>query len=242
MTRATIFAIASFLAWSPAPAKAPAAEKLWREWYLIRLDGKAQGGFEETAERRPGEGQIAITQKWIERVDGAKSEAYVGSVATEAKLDPVAFFVERKGPKTYKTDGRVQGGNLVVTFKPSPQWKGRRKTTETAKLVPGFYFSSFVPLAVARKLSEKGAFQFTAAVEDDGDMNVEIKQGIVEILGTEKKIGADQCGGALVRFDGSLQEWWVTKAGKTCLVTYPESTLRMEIVSEAEARKALGAP
>jgi hypothetical protein len=231
------------LALNPGPASSSPVKSvpLWKAWYLVSKDGKALSAFEETAEKRPRDAQIVITQKWIERVNGQKSEAYIGAVAEENRLAPVALFVERTGKaRSYKTDGRVKAGRLDLTFKPANGPKP--KSTASTRLAAGTYFSNFVPMAVARHFSEKGAFQFTAIVEDDGEMNVEVKSGIVEIQSIEKIIGGESCWGALIRIDGSLQEWWITKQGKTCQVNFPDSNTRLELSTEAAAKKAMAGP
>ncbi|HEY8278601.1 MAG TPA: hypothetical protein VIH99_03190 [Bdellovibrionota bacterium] len=214
------------------------SETLWTAWYLITQKGSPVGYFEETAEKRPSDRQIAVTQKWVEKA-GARTETYIGSVSGEEHLAPVAFFVERKGPKPYKTDARAKGKRLEVTFKPgSPDLA---KSTEYAPLADGTFFSSFVPMAIARRFAgQKGAFAFTAVVEDGGDMDVEVKKGLAEAQPSEKKIGKEECRQVLVKFDGKLQEWWITKKGKTCLVEFPDSDTKMELSTEALAKKALG--
>jgi hypothetical protein len=229
------------LALQPFPAigasGAVPASPLWHEWYTVSREDKIVSTYEETAERRPRDEQVAVTQKWVERVDGKKTEAYIGSVATDGNFAPVAFFVERTGgERAYKTDGRVNNGQLEVTFKVVSGAKA--KTRGTTPVGPGTYLSTFVSFAVAKHLSEKGAFQFTALVEDDGKMNVEIKKGFVEIQGEEKKIGGESCGEALIRIDGSVQEWWITRQGKTCLVVFPDSGTRLELSSQNAVKKA----
>jgi len=219
-----------------APAK---SEMLWKEWYLISQKGVAVGYFEETAERRPSEKQLAVTQKWVEKMDG-KAETYIGSVADEARLKPVAFFVDRKGGsevKSYKTDGRVKDKKIEITFKPVAA--SLAKSTEITSLQPSMYLSSFVPMAVARHFKEKGPLAFVALVEDSGDMSVAIKKGLAEVLKEEKKIGSETCRSVVIHFGGQLQKWWITKAGKACLVEFPDSGTKMELSSEKQAKKAV---
>jgi hypothetical protein len=105
------------------------------------------------------------------------------------------------------------------------------------------YLSSFVPMALARKFGKtKDPLQFTAVVEDAGEMNVEIKKGTAEIQGVDKKIGKESCHKVLLTFDGKVQVWWIAKSGKTCLVEFPDSATKMEIVTEKTAKKALKEP
>ncbi len=219
-----------------APAK---SEILWKEWYLISQKGVAVGYFEETAERRPSEKQLAVTQKWLEKMDG-KAETYIGSVADEARLTPVAFFVDRKGgseEKSYKTDGRVKNKKIEITFKPVSN--SLAKSTEQASLQPSMYLSSFVPMAVARHFKEKGPLTFVALVEDSGDMSVAVKKGLAEVLKEEKKIGGETCRSVVIHFGGQLQKWWISKAGKACLVEFPDSGMKMELSNEKQAKTAL---
>jgi len=214
-------------------------EILWREWYLITQKTVAVGYFEETAERRPNDKQLAITQKWVEKM-GGKSETYIGSVAEEARLKPVAFFVERKASneeKSYKTDGRAKDNKLEITFRPASA--ALAKSTENTPLQPSMYFSSFVPMAVARHFKEKGPLSFVAAVEDDGNMNVEVKKGLAEVQKDEKKIMGENCRQVVIHFGGQLQRWWITKSGKACLVEFPETNTKMELSTEQQAKKAL---
>jgi hypothetical protein len=221
-----------------ASAHAAKSEKLWNEWYLVTRNGAPVSLFEETAEKRGQENEIAITQNWIENA-GDRQETYIGSVSNAETLAPVAFFVERKGGKPYKTDARVKGQQLEITFKPgSPDLA---KSTELTPLGKGYYLSSILPTAIARKFvgKAKESFAFTAVVEDGGDMNVEVKKGTVDVGTKEKKIGKENCREALVVFDGKSQEWWVTKAGKACLVVFPDSGTKMELSTEKAAKKAM---
>lgn len=223
----------------PLAARAAEPEKLWHEWYLIRVNGVASGYFEETAERRPGEKEIAVTQKWVEKGAGQQlSETYIGSVAEESALAPVAFFVDRKGGKTYKIDGRVKAGQLTATFKPADA--ATAKSTEQVQVKAGTYLSSLVPLAIARQFSAGGAFAFTAVVEDDGDMNVTVRKGMAEIQKEERKIGKERCRRVKIAFGGDSQEWWIAKNGRTCQVSFPSSGTKLEESDEKSAKAALG--
>lgn len=229
---------------APAQArsvKAGAITKLWTEWYLVTRNGEALSLFEETAERRPGEQELAITQKWVEK-SGARQETYIGSVSEEQSLAPVAFFVERKGRKHYKIDGRAKGKQLEITFKPGAP--GAARTTESTPLGAGVYLSSALPTAIARhfKGAKKETLAFTAVVEDDSDMNVEVKKGTVEITAEEKKFGREGCRLARMGIDGASQEWWIAQNGKVCRVHYPDSGVTMELSTEKAAKKALKEP
>jgi hypothetical protein len=219
-------------------AHAAHAETLWTEWYLVSQGGKPLSMFQETAEKRGREGELSITQRWVEKAAGERAETYIGSVSTQEKLTPVAFFVERKGKKPYKTDGRAKNNQLEITFKPGTP--DLAKSTELTPLGSGYYFSSFLPSAISRHfLGGKEAFAFTAVVEDGGDMNVEVKKGSVEVTTSSKKFGKENCREALINFDGKVQEWWVTRTGKVCLVNFPDSATKMELSTEKAAKKAL---
>ncbi len=241
-----IFFLALTLAALPA-LTAPAGEKekpagktetLWREWYLVTQKGSGVSFFEETAENRPGDHQLAITQKWVEKV-GARSETYIGSVAEESNLTPVAFFVEHKGGKPYKTDARVKNNKLEITFKPGTP--GLAKSTEFTPLQPGMFLSSFMALALSRHFGKTASngLAFTAVVEDSGEMRVEVKKGSADLGSTEKKIGKETCRQAIVQVDGKVQDWWIAKSGKACLVEFPDTGTRMELSTEKLAKKTL---
>jgi hypothetical protein len=210
-------------------------EPLWREWYLVTRNGEALSYFEEIAEKRPAEKQLAITQSWVENA-GGRSELYLGSVAESASLRPVAFFADRKGAKPYKIDGRAKDGKIEITFKPgTPELA---KSTEYTPLPQGMLLSNFLGIALSRHFGKKGGLAFTALVEDAGGMNVEVKSGSATAGAGEKKIGKESCREAVVRIDGKAQNWWVARSGKVCLVEIPGAGTRMELSTEALAKKA----
>ena len=219
------------------PPRASAAETLWHEWYLVSHGGSPISFYEETAEKRGPEGEIAVTQKWVEKGE-AREETYIGSVSKADGLAPVAFFVDRKGAKPYKIDARTKDGRLEISFKPGSG--GMAPSTEYASLGPDHYLASALPLVVARHFG-KGAshFSFTGIVEDGGAMNVEVKKGSVEVATAEKKLGKENCRKASVTFDGKLQEWWVAKSGKTCRVSSADTGTQLELSTESAAKKAL---
>lgn len=232
-----------FIAIALLPALAQSAENktLWNEWYLYSVGGEAKGYFEETLERRPGEKQLAITQKWVEKdgPTGGRSETYIGSVVQDSKaLKPVAFFSERTGPqKSYKIDGRVKSGKLTITFTPiQPKGKPSRKSV---KVLPGLHFSNFVPLLLAYADPAKGAVEFEALVEDAQDGRFGSRSGRADILGVTKKINDAACRKAIVEFDGIAGEWWFTPEGKLCEMQVPSSGSQLRRVTRAEAEKAL---
>jgi hypothetical protein len=127
------------------PVFAAGANKtLWKEWYIYSVNGQPRGYFEETMEKRPGDKQLAVTQRWVEKEDG-RTETYIGSVATDDdRLAPVAFFSERKGPHAvYKIDGRAKDGALRMTFKAEkPKAADRKKAVVIGK---DMVLSNFVP-------------------------------------------------------------------------------------------------
>lgn len=231
-------ALLLLLAAMPASAAAPANKTLWKEWYVYTVAGKAVGYFEETVESRPGEKQIALTQRWVEN-DNGRHETYIGSVAADdPKLTPVAFFSERKGPTgEYKIDGRAKNGRLTMNFtqaKPKPA-----KEKKTVGLQTKLILSNFVPLLLARSDAAKGAIGFTAIVEDARDGQFDARSGQAEIHGVNKEIKGHSCRRADVEFNGIAGEWWFTKEGKLCAVNMPGSQSKLEISTEAEAKKSL---
>lgn len=223
-----------------AGAHAAASEQLWKEWYLISRNGVATGYFEEIADRRPGEKQIAITQRWVEN-PAERTETYVGSVSEEARLKPVAFYVDRKAPteeKSYRIDARVKNKKFEITFRPASE--ALAKSTEITSLKPEMYLSSFVPLAVARNFKSGKPTPFTAVIEDGGEMSVEVKKGSAELTKKEKKIAGQKCIGATIELAGASQNWWITNEGKTCLVEIPSQGVTLALSTENDAKKAFG--
>jgi hypothetical protein len=222
----------------PASAATPANKTLWKEWYVYSVGGVAQGYFEEVMESRPGDKQLALTQRWVEK-EGGRHETYIGSVAADdAKLTPVAFFSERKGPTgEYKIDGRAKNGKLQMNFtqvKPKPA-----KERKTADLSANLVLSNFVPLLLARHDAGKGALEFLAVVEDARDGKFDARTGHAEVHGITKQIKGRSCRRADVIFNGLEGEWWFTKEGKLCSVNMPASQSKLEISTEAEAKKSL---
>jgi hypothetical protein len=220
------------------PAAAAANKTLWKEWYVYSVTGVAQGYFEETMESRPGEKQLALTQRWVEK-EGGRHETYIGSVAADdADLTPVAFFSERKGPTGgYKIDGRAKNGKLQMNFtqvKPKPA-----KERKTVDLSSHLVLSNFVPLLLARHDPGKGPLEFLALVEDARDGKFDARTGHAEVHGVTKQIKSLSCRRADVTFNGLAGEWWFTKEGKLCSVSMPGSQSKLEISTEAEAKKSL---
>jgi hypothetical protein len=226
------------LAALPASAATPASKTLWKEWYVYSVGGVNQGYFEEVMESRPADKQLALTQKWVE-MDSGKHETYIGSVAADdAKLTPVAFFSERKGPRSeYKIDGRAKNAQLAMNFtqvKPKPA-----KDKKTIGLSANLILSNFVPLLLARSDAGKGEISFNAIVEDARDGKFDSRAGKAEIHGVKKEIKGHSCRRADVEFNGITGEWWFTNEGKLCAVIMPESKAKLEISTEAEAKKSL---
>lgn len=226
------------LAALPASAAAPANKTLWKEWYVYSVAGVNQGYFEEVMESRPADKQLALTQKWVEN-DSGKHETYIGSVAADnAKLTPVAFFSERKGPASeYKIDGRAKNGQLSMNF---TQMKPKAaKDKKTIGLSASLILSNFVPTLLARSDAGKGVISFNAIVEDARDGKFDSRSGKAEIHGVKKEIKGLSCRRADVEFNGIVGEWWFTQEGKLCAVIMPESKSKLEISTEAEAKKSL---
>lgn len=211
---------------------------LWQEWYLYTVDGVAQGYFEETMESRPAEKNLALTQRWVEKENG-RTETYIGSVAMDdQKLTPVAFFSERTGPnEAYKIDGRAKSGNLRMNFTAvKPKGQPQKKAV---KIHAGLILSNFVPLLLARHDSTKGPLLFSAVVEDARDGKFDSRDGRAELATTTKDIKGQKCRLAAVEFNGIAGEWWFTTEGKLCRLELPSAKSKLELTTEAEAKKAL---
>lgn len=211
---------------------------LWKEWYLFTTNGAAQGYFEEVMEKRPGDKHLAVTQRWVEK-EGGRTETYIGSVAADdGKLTPVAFFSERKGPKeVYKIDGRVKGGQLDMNYKPTKP-KGQT-VKKSAPVASDMVLSNFLPLLLARH-EGGGEFKFSAVVEDARDGNFSSRAGTAEVFGKTKEIRGQSCRRTVVEFNGVDGEWWITKEGKLCDLLMPGTQQRLQLTTEADAKKALG--
>jgi hypothetical protein len=223
-----------------SPASPPATKQLWRQWYLYTSGGQAAGYYEETAERRPGEKHLAVSQRWVEKeADGQRTETFIGSVSQDnPKLTPVAFFSERSGPaRAYKLDGRAKGAQLELTYKPvTPPGANVRKV---AALKGTTLLSNFVPLFLARRPAG-GETRFEAVVEDARDGNFDVRPGAAEVFGVTRQVQGDSCRKAVVDFAGVAAEWWFTKEGKLCEISIPQNQAKLTMTTEADAKKALG--
>lgn len=219
-----------------APALAAKPETLWKSWYVYSINGKASGFYEETAERRTEEKQIAVNQKWVER-EGTLSETYIGSISTDdGKFTPVAFFCERKqSGKESVVDGRAKDSAMQITIKPA----GGGKEKRSAILKPGIILSNALPLMLAGKKASKDPMAFQAIVEDVRDGNYEPREGAALVSDATKKIGGLNCRKVTVDFQGAL-EWWVAPNGQVCEITNQANGTRIALSTEKEAKKALG--
>lgn len=230
-----------FTSLSLASATTPGVATLWKQYYLYSVNGKARGYFEETAERRPKEKQLAVSQNWVEMDDGTRTETFNGSVAKDdAHLTPVAFFSERSAGKfTYKIDGRAKGKTLSMNFKPtSPEGPAVHKTTT---LQSNTIFSNFVPLFLKKLDPNSGPASFAAVVEDAHDGNFTSRKGVASFSSSKREIEGKTCRKANVNFDGSKSEWWVAvDDGRLCEFTAPTEGARLKLSTEADAKKALG--
>lgn len=227
-------------------ALAPAAQgkekpTLWKEWYLYSSAGVPQGYFEEEAEHRPKDKQVAISQRWVENEDGGTT-TFIGAVAKDdAKLTPIAFFSERKGQmRTYKLDGRTKGASLEMTFKPVIPPGANLK--QSVKLRKDMVLSLFLPLKIARAKAGHGPVPFTAVVEDAKDGNFDSRPGSFEVQGATKNFKGLTCRRTVVSFNGSEDEWWLTKEGKICEIFVRANQSKLTLSSEAEAKAALEKP
>ncbi len=223
------------------PAKTEKTEALWKEWYVYSMGGEMIGYYEETAEKRGKDKQLAITQRWTEK-EGGLSETYIGSVVHDnAALGPVAFFSERKGSgQTYRIDGRAKGSELLMTFKPV-QPKGK-DIKAAADLAPNMVLSNFLPYWLAKKEPNKGPYTFLAVVEDPRDGKFDARDGKAQPQAVTKKVGKETCRKIEISLDGTPGEWWITSAGKLCEVLLPVSQARLLLSTENEAKKAFGTP
>lgn len=212
-----------------------ANQTLWKEWYLLTSGGKAIGFYEETAEKRPAEKQISVTQKWVER-EGTLAETYIGTiVADDGKLTPVAFFRERKqAGREDQVDGRAKNGSFDITVKLA---SGKEK--KSALLKPGTYLSNVLSIALAEKKPSKDPFAFQAIVEDVRDGDYQPKEGAALISETTKKIRGFDCRKITVEFNGQA-EWWIASNGRVCEINAPVNGTRIALSTEKEAKKALG--
>lgn len=236
-------AAASKPAASPAPApenpkQALGAQILWKQYYLYTVAGVAKGYFEETAERRPAEKQLAVSQRWVE-VDGGRTETFIGSVAADdAALTPVAFFSERSGAgHSYKLDGRAKGSDLSMSYRSlTPPGPSAQKKTA---MKPGTILSNFVPLFLSRLDPAKGATRFFAVVEDARDGNFETRAGTALLQAVKKDIQGQTCRKARVEFNGQIGEWWVATDGRLCEFSLPDAKAKLSLSTEEAAKKAI---
>lgn len=230
------FTLALLLA---APFAHAETTQLWKQFYLYTVNGQAVGYFEETAERRGKEKQLAVTQRWVETESGG-TETYIGAVAKDdGKFTPVAFFSERTGGgKSYKLDGRAKGNTLSMTYKPTvPAGPTANKKT---KMKPGTLLSNFVPLFLAKLDPNKGEVRFDAVVEDARDGNFETRGGTALVQAVKKEIQGRECRKAAVEFDGIVGEWWIATDGRLCEFFIPANKSKLTLSTEADAKKALG--
>lgn len=219
-----------------AHSESSAAEKLWKECYLLSMNGKPAGMYVEEVELRKKEKQIAVTQRWREKEEG---ETYIGSVAMDDGIySPIAFFNERQvGAQVTKTDGRIKNGKLNVTVKGSTGEKDHRSYS----LRPRTYLSNTISLLVAKKKPAKEPYLFRAIVEDVRDGSYEPRAGAALITNETKKIRGLSCRKVQVEFSGTA-EWWVATDGRLCAMTNPGNGSKIELSTEAAAKKALGLP
>lgn len=221
---------------SLAQAKAPNVLPIWSEWYIYSVAGATQGYYQEKAEKRLKEKQLAISQNWLEKDDGG-TESFIGSVASDdGKFSPIAFFSEKSMPKkSTKLDGRVKEKNIILTFKGvNPPTVAIKKTVA---LKANMVLSNFVGMMLSKNEGDK-EIQFTAIVEDARDGNFDSRAGRAQVLGVNKQIQGNTCRKVLMNFDQIDSEWWITKEGKICEVFIPENQARLQLSTEEAAKKA----
>lgn len=214
-----------------------ATRPLWHEWYLYEVAGLPKGYYEETAEKRPKDLQVAISQNWLELEEGG-TKTYIGSVARDLpELNPVAFFCERSNAKiSYKLDGRSEGGMLKLLFKPiQPKSVNIQKEIVTEK---GAFLSNFLPMILAKlPTSQVTPSKFRAIVEDARDGNFEMRELVIQPTNEEKETRGNKCRKFAVAFNGVEGLWWVSKIGKLCEIQLPALQSKIELSEEAIVKK-----
>lgn len=227
--------LAALLAFSLEAHAAGDSKNLWKEWYLYSSAGKALGYYQEEAEERGKEGQLALSQRWWEKDDGGGTvETYIGSVAkNDADLTPVAFFVERTaGTGKVQTDARLKNGSILIR-KADISRNGESVKYE-AKFTKGLIFSSFMGMLLAKHMNSK-ELEFQAIVEDNKDDAFAPQIGRAVFTKEKKKIRKNECFKASLQYLGMASEWWFTNKGKVCEVYMPSTAYRLELSSEKEA-------
>jgi hypothetical protein len=196
-----------------------------------------QGFYLETAERRPAEKQLSITQRWTEK-EATLADTYIGAVSSDdGKFRPIAFFRERtQNGKVAKIDGRVKGAQLEITIKPAKL--GGTKEKKSVTLKPSTYLSNFVSMVIAGKPASSEPYAFFAVVEDVRDGNYQPLEGAALVSATTKKIRGLSCRKVTVEFNGQA-EWWIAPDGRVCEISSLDGGSRISFTTEKEAKKAL---
>jgi hypothetical protein len=232
------YKIALFLTLLSSRAHATESELLWKQWYLLQVNGQAAGYFEEIAEKRTKDKHISISQRWVEE-DNGRADTYIGSVAKDNdSLEPVAFFSDRKSnDSTYKIDGRAKNRKLDLTFKPQiPKGKNQKKSIPITK---GVILSNFVPYYLSKKIGKDSKITFQAVVEDARDANFDSRIGNAEIHGVSKDIQGQSCRKVDLEFNGMQGEWWIASNGKLCELRITGNQSVLTMTTEQEAKKLM---
>ncbi|MCO5143524.1 MAG: hypothetical protein M9962_10585 [Oligoflexia bacterium] len=208
-------------------------EKKWTEWYLYTINGNFQGYFEESLELRTDKNQLAISQNWVEQSDGI-AKTFIGSVADNKALKPVAFFSNREGKTSYKIEGIEKSGTLSMTFHKD---SAESKEKKSIKISDDLVLSNFIPIYLARLVGQKEEIQFKALVEDAQDGNFDMRSATAKINGKTKTIKKENCRQFELNIDGISQEWWIAKNGKLCEVFIPSGNSRLVLSSEKEVKE-----
>ncbi len=228
------FLCLSLLALSTAPAFAasPKAKVLWKEWYIFTVAEQVQGYYSEETEERTADKQLAVSQSWMEHDNGG-TQTFIGSVAkNDAALSPIAFYVERKSNAgAISVDARTKDSKIVVQLKTGDATKKLEFTNEKALI-----WGNFLSLQLAR--AKKFPLTFSAMVEDSKDGDFQPQLGTASSTTESKKIHGETCKKYQLKFRELASEWWLSKAGKICEVTIPESGARITLSSEKDALKA----
>lgn len=213
------------------------SKPLWTEWYLLSVNGKPAGYFQEIAES--DEKQVTVTQRWKEKEAIGLSDTFIGSVAeNNSTLKPIAFFSERKSAEeVYKVDGKMISGSFSISVRnEKPKLKNEKKKVVIKK---GSFLSNLIPMALSRAVGKSEVFPFQAIVEDARDGVYQLRSGLAKLQGVKKTIKGNECRQYEIEFNGMVGEWWIDGKGKLCSLHIPASQSKLELTTEAEAKKAL---
>jgi len=209
---------------------------LWTEWYILSVNGKTVGYFQEIAEE--SDKQVTVTQRWKEKEAIGTSETFIGSVAENNKtLTPIAFFSERKSSgEVYKVDGKMIAGAFSIAIRNErPKLKNEKKKVAIKERA---FLSNLIPMALSRAVGKSETFSFQAIVEDARDGVYQLRPGVAKVQGVKKTIKGNECRQYEIEFNGMVGDWWIDGKGKLCSLHIPSSQSKLELATEVEAKKA----